>query len=463
MSKNVLFFINGSLIVTVEEYFPENSSIDCYLYEMRFLVEVVKKCLIEITMIDKNKNEITYEKQINGLELIKVDCTVFMESYNWEVDTVKTVKYKVRINKEWLCDGSFQLISPNCGTDLSFAIVSNNNATNDAFWKNISKQNPDIILHIGNQIQPKYVSTLASDYTTLYKKTFNNKYQSEAMRNAINVTVFSNGDIFWQDESDQIKYNSYTIPKYFVGMNVYVHYQHQLCTDLFEKRVSKNCCEMKIYDVDEYSTGHKPIYFSLVYGKYKIIALCTEQFHKNCLFSDRQLSWLDNEIEKFEHEQIILISPISIGYLNRSSSNIVGLFCKDVKCDFFHPNQYNTTMKLVKILSKHKNKKIVYMSHSKVESYINAVFHKTHPEKDANFLLTQLVVGPIAAKIKYNNNLIKQFFLWMQEFLNSDIEVTEKEDHTVGHSFASMIDNELYITANTTEHAILRNTSRLCW
>ena len=332
-TNNMYFFINGCLKINKSN--SADDSDDTYFsYQMRFLTEMKNKCLVEIILQDKHQNKITFEKHVHGLQVLKVNCTVFMECYNWEFNMIKKITYKVLIDgtHERECDGSFYLINPNCRDSLNFVFVADNKNKDEnmnTLWHEIYIKKPHVIIHTGNSILGNDIflncygydkenhmhdhKKIYEKYAQLYRNIYshysrensknNTCMQAKAMRNTINIMIMGDNEIVRNIRNYDYTDSSF-VPYFFCGLEAYINYQHQLHTDLSEHFVKIGEKQIIARDIDDYITGHKPIYYSLSYGKYKIILLdgYHESFYDNYFISDKQTDWLINEITQCDDD-----------------------------------------------------------------------------------------------------------------------------------------------------------------
>ena len=124
----LLFFINGCVTIETED---NNYNWNNNVYKMRFLTENEHMSTISIKMTDAIGNTIIHEETFNGLKLISVDCSPFLDTYNWENETYRRIKYEVTTeNKNEIICGSFPMVRTDNTDILQFACVSGNNNKN---------------------------------------------------------------------------------------------------------------------------------------------------------------------------------------------------------------------------------------------------------------------------------------------------------------------------------------------
>ena len=129
---SLIFFINGCL--KIRETSDEDELPLCHreyhIYNMRFLTESKTKQIIKIVIKDDHDNIIEHTQKIEGLTVISINCTPFMETYNYKSYTHRRLTYEVFVKKNFsnkkLYEGSFPVINPEHKDDLVFGAVSCN-------------------------------------------------------------------------------------------------------------------------------------------------------------------------------------------------------------------------------------------------------------------------------------------------------------------------------------------------
>jgi len=421
-SSSVFFFINGCLIIKKDNNYKFGFS-----YEMRFLTETNKSEYIDMLIYDIYGNFIKYEDYIDGLKLIKIDCTSFMEN---SYKTYIRLKYIVKYNNNEF-NGSFPLISPKYQKNLNFVCVScNNNQKEDDnndyhykrvnhtinLWNHIAKRKPDIIFHMGDQIYGDYIidnkightkkdiyllEEIFEAYANLYRTAYAEKNQARAMCNSINIMILDDHEIcdsFGTFGSKRIKNNTNFLPYYKSGMKAYILYQHQLHHDINHDIIN------------DIITGNKPIYYNVSYGKYKIILLDErhEWYHKKNIFTDEQINWVKKLL--IEGDDFIIISPRPIGHLDKINAYLQGVFSNDGKDELFHPNNYKRTCKLLKCLDD-SNKKIFILAGDVHKTFINNIYNKNTNK----LIATQLVASAITRIPRGYLNIMVRFAHYLQK------------------------------------------------
>lgn len=438
----IQFFINGALKISQTNY------------EMRFLTETDELTQIRITMYDDIDNTTEHIQEINGLACIKIDCTDYLEKFNWQNRTYIRIKYVVDVKDQFYCKGSFPLISPEHSDTLKFRSVSCNNnkkmgdRNNYSYlkvpnsinmWSKLANEENDIIFHTGNQIYGDYLvdnmigftnmkkscntDTIYQTYANLYRTAYGERSQGQAMRNSLNIMVLNDHDIF---QNFDTKKDDLMTPYYVAGMTAYLDYQHQLHNNLDYKH--------------SILIGNKSIYYNLDYGKYHIVGLDErhEVYHNRELFSDIQLYWLFYQLTNNNKSNIIVLSPRPIGYLNKANAYIRGILSESSKDELLHPDNYDRTIMLLDNLNAFKSSKdIMLISGSGNGTFINAVYKTDDLDINTNTyismrkpILRQLVSGPITRRPISNNTKFSKAGDWLQQktvcFSMKDLEVSPK-------------------------------------
>jgi hypothetical protein len=390
---DLIFFVNGSLVINDDTY------------TMRFLTESFKDCSYSIVMIDEDNNDLVYTNHCNGLQLIKVDCTVFMKEYNPNNLQYKRIHYKVYLNDNDIYDGSFPIISNNYRGNLKFGIVSCNNNKNrhdantysydrviqeEDLWMKLGKEQPDILFHLGDQIYADFIyvkrmkDNLYNLYANLYRSAYSEKSQGYAMRRSINLMMLGDHEIM--DGLGTVKAHKKTNkkfrPYYINGMKAFIDYQYQLFYDLIENEVDEtndDYMDIVLNDADDIINGTKPIYYKYDYGKYTIIVLDERlELYQTCgIFGDKFIEWINNVLENTTNKDIIIASPRPICHLNRKHAYIQGLIISDGKDELLHPLHYDRTIRLLDTLYNYKLiKDLIIVSGDVHKTFINTITRK---------------------------------------------------------------------------------------
>jgi len=427
------FFINGCLIVKKNIKFEGNS----FLYEMRFLIETIEKCDIKIVFKDTVGNEKIYIDSINGLKVLKINCTEFMDSYNWEYKQYRKIKYTVYCDKKKIY-GSFPIIGPNYHDSLKFICVSNNDNINhklnkNSLWRDIVDQKPDIILHLGDQINSNNLTeTTYQDYQTLYRLTYSEKHQNRAMRNALNIFIINSNEIhsdFGIVDGIFTKHQEIYKDNYLNGMKAYLNYQHLLCNDV---------------NINKIITGKEELFYSIDLGKYKIIAIDinNEIYHKNEAFSDKFFSWLHNTMDNSKSEHYIILSPKTVGNINKMNALLTSLVYEYDKNELFHPEHFNKTLTLLEILNSYKGTKIL-ASGGVNKTYINSIYSKEPKRLIIQQLVTSGVTGCTVNSLPWYLKLKH----WLQNkttYYNMiDIEIGKRKRESLNQNFGIIENDEV--------------------
>lgn len=463
LDHGILFFVNGCFIITDE-----------HRYIMRFLIETIRSVNINLLITDRIGNTVEHNEIVNGLSVLEVDCTDFMDKYNWENSSYKTVGYTVNS----AINGSFPLISPTNTDNLNIVCVSGNNNKNindthnyeyetvyqeTPLWSTIINKHPDIVIHTGDQIYADYIFStgvgkdnvsynadeIYSSYADMYRSAYSETYQSVVMRNCLNIMCLGTHDIadnFGVPDTECVKTNNEFTPYYQAGIKAFYDYQYSLkpyvnsvSDDL---RISTNdiYCDTELPKYDNES----PLYYSLHIGKYTIVVTDTnnELYHKEVCMSDQQLEWIDDSFKK-SNKDVLLVLARPIGDMNTVVSYISGIFSEKYKNDMLYYTNYNSTIRLLDILEKYKNSKntVVVAGHVK-KTFINSIY------TDNNELIAkQLVVGAVTRTPKRYNNCVYKLGNWLQQKLvYYDIDGVyfgEKENVYDGNSFGCINNGEI--------------------
>ena len=486
----ISFFINGSMKIIKYDYLPENNTIDFYEYEMRFLTETSHGANVDINIIiyDEFDNKIESHYTINGLQLIKIDVTPFIETYNHQHESYIKVNYIVKIkNQNKTIRGSLPIISPNHDDTLKFATVScndNNSNTNKDInlWKHLGGRNPDIIFHTGDQIYSDNIfdnsigyesdgtcncGEIYSEYANLYRTAYGEASQGQVMRNCINIMMINSHDIsrtFGSHYSFHNKSNPYFTPYYTEGMKAYLNYQHQLHTDLTQNidTSDDDGYELLTTVIDDYDNiiqNNAPIYYNINYGKYCIIVLDERHdfYNTNNIFSIEQLRWIANILNKTDKSDILIISPIPIGNFNKIESFIVGVGSYEGLDELFHPNNYDQTIELLNILNDHKeNKNYTIFSGNIRKTFIN-IISKTNNNNDDendnnnNMQIRQLVSSGISKLPSGYDSVGFRLMNWLFQHLNCicGVDITDgyiiakKDNISYNYNYGFLENDEL--------------------
>ena len=473
----VLFFVNGALKVERYDELPENNYLDFYEYRMRFLTEATESKNAIILMYDHNNNELIFEVNIKGLQVIELDCTPFIEKFNNEKRTYIKINYIVTVEGDESNPiiGSFPMISPMHRDPLRIGCVScNDNVYEDEngnkLWEQLNDLNPDVVLHVGNQIygddifdskfgkfkthNDKYNDdAIYDEYAELYRVTYNEENQAKTMRNCLNLMILESGDIytsFGSRGSNANKQNNKFAHYYNAGMKAYLRYQHQLHSDLMEDFDSSAVDDFQSVDsvIDDLSNilfGNGNIYYSMSYGRYTFIMMDEryELYHRNESITDIQLWWIDECIKKAEDQIICLVSPRPIGTLTRGLARLYGYFSCDGMDDMLHPDNYDQTMKLLSILNNHSDKDVNIISGYIRRAFINSIMN----DETNKVISRQLSTGAITRVPKGNDSLADRLGDWLirklDEFDVDDYLIGRKNGVSNGNSFGYMEDDEM--------------------
>lgn len=468
----MIFFINGCLTIEKSNTVLDGTSLDSNKYEMRFLTETTNKTCIKMILCDESDNKLEVKNTINGLTVIKVDCTDFMEKFNWQNMEYMRINYKVYVSDDDGIDcevfnGSFPIISPTHTTSLKFGSVSCNSNQNindynnyeydtimqhTDLWSDLSKRKNDIIFHTGNQIYGDFIiknkigytestgqydiKKIYNHYATLYRTAYSEESQGTAMRNSLNIMMMNDHDIcggFAIPKSNKTVTDRDFLSYYFAGMEAYVNYQHQLHTNIDNKIL------------DNIINGTQSIYYNKDYGRYNIIVLDQrhEIFHKEPVFSDKQLKWIDTTLTKSNNKRVIFVSPRPVGHLNKINAFFQGAVCDSGKDELFHPGNFERTLKFLNLLDTFKHKRdMVIVAGCLNKTYINCIYKKDELKP----IVKQLVTGAITSlPIGYFSFPVRAGH-WIQQklvhFIIDDIVIGNKISVSDNNSYG-IIENDM--------------------
>jgi phosphodiesterase/alkaline phosphatase D-like protein len=404
---------------------------------MRFLTETISKERIQI-ILDDGTNYLIHKQNIKGLTNIEIDCTKYMSKWNLKEKTYRKINYKVQVhNSEEIIKGSFPIISPFHTDSLKFVTLScNNNKKKDDkndysfqrvnqeidIWEHLASQDPDIILHLGDNVYADYVlenkigynrslkitnsDTIYQAFAKLYKTAYGETSQSYAMRNSLNIMILDDHEVsnsFGTPGSGCTAFDSDYYPYYEGGMKAFLDYQYSLHSNL---------------TIDEYYNiinGKQPIYYTLDYGKYTIIALDERhmRFFKREIFTDDQINWFNDILKNTLNEKIIIMSSRPFGHLNYLNAWILSFFTDGGKDELFHPSNYERTKSMLKIMDQNKDlKDIIIVAGDVHKTFINKIKNKNNEQ-----IARQLVSSALTRKPKGYLNFFGRIFHSLQQGL----------------------------------------------
>jgi hypothetical protein len=477
-----IFFVNGALKIIKYDYLPEDNSFDFYEYYMRFLTESTKSINLKITMFDDLDNRLEFNKQVDGLQVIEINCTPFIERFNHQRLSYVKVRYIVCIEgSDDTYYGSFPIISNIHEQSLKIVTVSGNDNGDIVYdienmhkavnyfnlWEHLGSVNPDIILHVGNQVYGDHIynnmigrrddntynhDLIFEKYANLYRTAYGEESQGNVMRNSINLMMIDGNEIyeyFGSKRSNATKNNPQFTAYYVGGIKAYLRYQHQLYSDfdLEIESIEKDGYETILSVVDDFMDillGNGVIYYDINYGKYTFILLDQRHclYHKGIVMDNNQLSWLTEVIKTTENKDIIVVSPRPIGFLNTNVAKFYGYISNKGRDDLFHPDNYDGTMELLNILNYYSDTKDIKLISGK-KTYINVILENT-VSRNRLPILEQLATGNITRNDE-DNSLPKKFINWLikktNEFEFGNFIIGEKEHILNGNSYG-LIDND---------------------
>lgn len=439
MNKNkLLFFVNGCMIYN-------NGT-----YTMRFLTENERMMMCELDMIikDESGNKKSYKRiNVDGITTIKIDCTEFMEKYNWLNKTYMRLTYTVKIKNEEILNGSFPLISNDHHESLKYICVSCNAYEHGDYiepnlWDCIANKQTDIILHIGEQIRVKEDKTgikrnIYDKHAELYKKAYSSQAQQTAMRNTLNMMMM-NSDIYGgrsMGMGNNVKTNVAYKPYYEMGMLAYLDYQAALTTDITD--------EEKIQILE----GDKPIYYVVEIGKYAIIMMDerNELYHKHTVITDEQIEWIECYLDNTIKEHVIIVSPRPIGNMNTYNARIKGWITNNGLNELSHPKNNNRTVALIEMLDKFRiEKKMIMVSGDIRKTYMNTITDAESGKK----ILDNLVTSGITSRPRGYEKMFTRILYWLESKLPRVSKIT-----------GTILIGERYMESNNSNYGYIEEDS----
>jgi len=363
--EDIIFFINGCYNVINKGTILRPK----YEYIIRFLTETRRKKQIKIIISDNNNNNYGYETIIDGLTLIKINVTKFIDDYNYNNNNYVRLNYEVYIEDidKYIYNGSFPIITENYKDPINFIIASSNLFSNKLgfYYKYIKEKlvnnKIDLIIHNGNLINGNYVYkksigrnlNINNEYRKLYQELYSDKHFGNILRNCLNIMNIGNYDIhssFGCINSIKIKDSNIFNKIYKFGMTNFLKYQYQLTYDVEELEIYEG---LNIFDI---LRGKKDIYNYIDIGDNRIILLDerNEVYHKQILFSNEQIEWVNNLLNT--NKEIFIVSNRPIGNISKISSYIYGFINGDYKDELLHPLNYDRTNLLIKLFIEYYKK-----------------------------------------------------------------------------------------------------------
>lgn len=470
----LLFFVNGSL------------KIDEDRYRMRFLTESDEKTHISIIMEDEINNIIEHVEYVDGLSSITIDCSDFMNTFNWQKKEYIRISYEVRVKGEFCYKGSFPLISPKYEDTLKFIAVSCNNnkkstdtneygykkVTDINLWSRLSRENMDILIHSGNQVYGDYLvdnmvgftnmgkscntDVIYDGYANLYRTAYGETNQGQAMRNSLNITVMNDHDIF---KNFDTKKDNMLTPYYISGMNAYLDYQHQLHTDLKYKNLILK--------------GDKSIFYDINYGKYHILCLDerNEIYNNKELLSKVQLEWIFYKLVVSKSPNFIIVSPRPIGHLNKTNAFIKGFLNNSAKDELLHPDNCERAKLLINIVNVFKSEKdFILISGCNSGTFVNSFYREYVKSINNNScirkpIFRQIATGPITRKPEELTNISNRCYGdWFQnKYLNiKGVEISPKISVSNSNSYG-IIEHDQVLNYYIDDDIYVNNSSSCCF
>lgn len=420
MDRSIIFFINGFM--------------DQETYTMRFLTESKSEIEIEIEVHDEYDNIVSFYRTINGLSLIKIECADFITTYNWQGYTFKNLIYSVNTtNEKGVFTGSFMMFLPEYLNTVNIASIYNSYDNNDTIWHQLETTKPDVILHIGNQINSvayerkvgynKELLGYEADeikqyYADLYRQKYSDSYISNILRNTLNIMVPFDTDVI-KNIGKKINCKNQIAKLYFeIGMMSAIKYQLQLTQDFQDK--------------NSILTGNKSVYFTTKISNMKIVVLDSkiENFFYESIFSNRQKEWLSDILEDCDEQKVIIISSKPFGTVGRTMAKITKSYD-----ELLHPKNFNNTLTVLDIL-KSSGKDVLIFSAANFAFCTDINLNK---EKVA----FQSVTSPMTDKSLNDKCFIKKFLLKLKyRFPNSkNIKFGKRNQKKYGNSFSFLDEN----------------------
>jgi len=445
----LVFFVNGFLKVY------RSNGITKYL--MRFLTESYEKCEIVIRVFDENDNCLEFEHNIEGKQIIKIDCTKLMSVYNWEGLKYKYVSYEVVYKdcEQPVYRGSFPLIAPDYNGELKFVTLTGNlnqriddesdyeyrkEEETPILWSHIGIKRPDIIFHLGDLIDGTYIwkrrigmehgeldgeidgeidrGVIYSSYINLYKTAYSEEHQGDAMRNCLNFSIMGDCDIA---KNFPIKKKDSFKPYHEMGRHAWVDYCLCMVTD---NSIDSTC------------------FITRRIGKYLIVGLdsINRLYTTNMLYNYDDIENLMKLLATTTRKEILILNHLSFGNLSKIGTMICGLFNKRYKMESFHPRNIRRTLDLIDtIYNNHGNKEIKLLATNKNYSYINSI------QKDSNKVFTQYTINSLNRKEqeKMIEKIVCTLFNKTGKFREDGYHITEKITTAIRNSYG-MFHQELY-------------------
>lgn len=486
MTSPLIFFINGCLQITKKCNILSDQYNEPNNYIMRFLTEAKEPTKIRVSLWDESDNFIEHTESVNGLHIIKVDCTNFIDKYNWQNLTYLRIRYKISIvdvNDQPLFKGSFPLIAPEHPQSLSMCSVSHNtvvlnSSSQPNLWGDLHQRNPDIILHLGGQVNgDPLVDSLTGynnnscntdevqiAYDELYRQAYSQPTQAEAMRNSLNVMILGDTDICsnfatFSGSGWKVKSNNTFTPYYIAGTSAYLKYQYQLHTDIDNQDLNINSIQHRIL------MGKHPIYYNLHYGKYSIVSLDQRHqlYHHKQLFTNDQLYWIQYVLTESNNQNIVILTSKPIGEINKTYALLHGLISANCRDEPLHPDHYNQTLELFNTLNIVKQTKNGLSSNKKAninifllsggqKNYINRIYQKAistneYGEINKSLLAIQLVCGSIAGQSISHSGIFTRFSHWLQHKLTCynmiSTDISPKENLSTDNGYGILYNDTL--------------------
>jgi hypothetical protein len=443
------FFVNGMFDYKDNHYF------------MRFLCdhEIMKTHRLSLA-IKNQKGDLIDDvvvifKKETGAEIIEVKIN------DPQLETAQTYfkySYILNVDDQILLTGSFPLIKEQHDQSLKLGFVSCNDnliqvpswnvyyeGGSSDLWTILKDQEPDVIIHMGDQIYADSVCDLfmkghiteekVYEYIReLYIKSYSEPQQSVAMRNSLNLMInddheFGNG--YGTPNYEKVKKNASFGPYQKVVMKTLIEYQYQLFNEA-------NCVH---WQPDSLS-------YSLPFGKYLLLILDTRGslYDHGIAYSQELCKFTIKELVETNKNNIVIILPRPLIHLDKYHANLQGCLVSDGVDESLHPINYESTHNfrqlLFDFLRSHPHKDIKIVSGDIHQTFIQD--HSDIQRCDSP-LIIELVTSGITRKPRAQEPLHYQMVFWIQRRTDSlwFEGVRHRRHHHMDNNFGMMVNDQL--------------------
>ena len=439
------FFINGTFLI---------DSNDNYI--MRFLYQLNYSFTLNI-YTDTNKNNLltSYNNITLKFEVKPLDIQINYPQIN--SIGYKRFYYDVINNitnlKEY--SGSFPLISPDYKNDLKLVFLSCNDNLNKVkkwntyhegirsiLWEKISKNDHDVIIHMGDQVYADSIGQLWMDekiskdkvkkyFENLYLNTYSEKLQSEVMRNVLNFNIFDDHDIK----------DCYATPQ---TQNIIQNERF----NKYKKIAYKYLIKYQLSLVNREFKNLKDLSYSLDIGKYKFIMvdMRSQFYYTGQIFTDKILNWVKLILKTNVKDDIYFILPRPIGGTGKYLSWLTGLYLKDAIDEPIHPHNYNQTMEFLNIIFKYKiksEKNIRILAGDVHECYKKTI---NYEYKNKTYKINQYISSAITRSCRANDsNIFVKTLFKLTDNINFLFAygIGNKKYHSMYNNFGQINNNQI--------------------